>query len=883
MALPNWWEIVTPHKDIIDGNFNEAIFAADLGDVISGAAPLEYKDPVTFFKKTYLTNGLKNLLENVLSRLNGGKGDPVIQLQTPFGGGKTHALLTLYHTVKNYNDIKYLIPISDIQVPQNTKVAVFVGTQHDAVNGRTPWGEIAYQLGTYDIVKEQDIKRLSPGKDLINKMLGDNPTLILIDELAEYTVKAKDFAGQISAFSQEITEVAKSKNNCCLICTLPSSAPYGEEGERALNELQKIFGRLEAIYTPVEGIEIYEVVRTRLFDDLGKEAIRKKVAQSYFALYKKLGADVPPEVKETEYRDKIEHAYPFHPELIDVLYERWGSYPTFQRTRGVLRLLAEIVADLYNRKVSSPLIQSSLVNLSKQSIRREFVKHIGPEYDSVITSDIVGNAPKIDKEMGSEYKKYEIATEIATSIFIYSFGGDGIKGTTLPKIRVALLREGIQPTIVGDAISKLEDELWYLHSEEKQYAFRSEINLNRVIIAREEGISNDEVLKELRDQIQKNAGKSLEVYLWPENASDIPDNKKLKLVILSPDFPYKVKEKNEFANKKTSEFASEIFTKAGISFRVYKNTLFILAIDNNLYSNVSKNIKRFLALSSIQNDKTFFNSIPKERQDDLRDKLKAAEKEILFSILSAYKSLAILNEQNSVSWLDLGIPTVGMTTTISDRVKQYLEEQEKILRRVTPKFIIDKAFAKDENEKAIEDIYELFLKTPGLSLPEDENVILDATREGVANGVIGVKEGETVHYGEAITPSLSQSILRGEVAREIVAPKVAGTGNVNVGGNTIVVGGAVGGEVVKPLETPPKRVEAVKRLSFKAKIPLDEISSIIGGVILPLKEKPGSEVEITIEVKAESSEGFDKNTLENKVKETLKQIGAETVEWTEEK
>jgi len=189
--------------------------------------------------------------------------------------------------------------------------------------------------------------------------------------------------------------------------------------------------------------------------------------------------------------------------------------------------------------------------------------------------------------------------------------------------------------------------------------------------------------------------------------------------------------------------------------------------------------------------------------------------------------------------LDLGIPTVGMPTTISDRVKQYLEEQEKILRRVTPKYILDKAFAKDENEKAIEDVYELFLKTPGLSIAEDENVILDAIREGVANGVIGVKEGNTVHYGVSITPSLSQTILRGEVAKEIVSSKVVSVGNVNVGDSAIA-----GGREVKPVETPSESVNrgTVKKLSFRAKIPLDEISSIIGGVILPLKEKPDSEL-----------------------------------------
>jgi len=290
MTLPSWWQEATPHKDIREGRMSEAIFAADLGDVFYGKAPLEYKDASIFFQRTYLTEGLKNLLENVLSRLSGGKGlpaathsplaeqagDPVIQLQTPFGGGKTHALLALYHAVKNREKVEHLDIISKLPKSKNTKVVVFVGTQADPLKGRTPWGEIAHQLGVYATAKEHDEKRRSPGKEILRKILGDEPVLILIDEVVEYAVKAKDFADQISAFSQEITEAVKSKDNCCLVCTLPSSAPYGEAGERALNELQRIYGRLEAVYTPVEGIEIYEVIRKRLFDDFGKESIRKK-------------------------------------------------------------------------------------------------------------------------------------------------------------------------------------------------------------------------------------------------------------------------------------------------------------------------------------------------------------------------------------------------------------------------------------------------------------------------------------------------------------------------------------------------------------------------------------------------------------------------------
>jgi len=865
MALPNWWQVTTPHKDIREGRMNESIFAADLGDVATGKAPLEYLDAAIFFQKTFLTQGLKNLLENVLSRLSGGKANSVIQLQTPFGGGKTHTLLALYHVIKNREKVNHLDIISKLPIPKNAKVVVFVGTQADPINGKTPWGEIAHQLGVYNKVKEHDVKRRSPGKEILNEILGDDPVLILMDELVEYAVKAKDFADQISAFSQELTEAIKSRDNCCLVCTLPSSAPYGEAGERALSEIQRIYGRVEAVYTPVEGVEIYEVIRKRLFEDIGEEKIRKEVAQSYFDMYQKLGTDVPLEVKEIEYRERIEHAYPFHPELIDVLYERWGSYPTFQRTRGVLRLLAEVVADLYKQKIPSPLIQSSLVNLGNQAIRREFIKHIGNEYDSVIAADIAGKnarAPKVDKEIGSEYAKYGIASGIATSVFLYSFSGAAKKETTLPRVRVALLREGIPHTIVGDAISKLEEELLYFHSERKQYAFRNQPNLNRVIVDKEETISDQRIREELKENIQKNAGKALEVYLWPESVSDIPDNKSLKLAILAPEFSYD--------SENGKKLATEFFERAGTCFRVYKNTLFILTMEEEQYFTLSKSLKRFLALTEIQNDKGLLETLTKESQDELRKKLKDAEKEIPFKILTAYRHLALLDE-GGLNWKDLGIPTVGTSTSISERVKQYLKDQEKILSRLTPKYIIDKTFAKDENEKALRDIYELSLKTPGMSVLENENVLFETVKEGVKIGFIGVREGSEVYYKEQVVfPTLDSVILRGDYARKIKEGEEKGEENEEEREE---------GDRKKKEEI--KKGEIVKKLTLRAKIPWDKLSSIITGVIRPLKDK-GLPPDITIEIKADSEEGFDSTTLESKVKETLKQIGAKIEQWKEE-
>ena len=871
MALPNWWQVTTPHKDIREGRMSEAIFAADLGGVVfDEKAPLDYRDPAIFLQKTYLTNGLRNLLENVLSRLNGDKGDSMIQLQTPFGGGKTHALLTLYHTIKHWKKTKHLESLSGLKEPAGAKVAVFVGTHADAVSGKTPWGEIAFQLGQYDFVKEHDKKRISPGKEVLKKVLhAAGPTLILIDELLEYIVKAnraekleKITHGQTLAFLQEISELVASTENCCLVTTLPASIleRYDEEAEKALQQLQKVSGRVETVYTPVEGMELYEVIRKRLFEDVGDEKTRKQVAQTYFELYQKLGSDVPSETREVEYRESIERAYPFHPELIDVLYERWGSYPTFQRTRGVLRLLAEVVGDLYKRKVSSPLIQSSIVNLENPIIRREFVKHIGNEFDSVIASDIAGKnakAPKIDRDMGSEYEKFGIARGIATSVFLYSFSGAARKETNFQRVRVALLREGIPSTIVGDAISKLEEELWYFHSERKQYSFKNQPNLIRVIADREESITEDRIRETLKDRIQKADGKVMEIYLWPEGSADIPDNKAFKLAILSPDY----------GPENSKKLIGELLQKAGLGFRVYKNTLFLLLTDNDQYSMVSRALRRYLALKDIQADKELLSTLTKDSQDSLRSKLKDTEKEMPFKILAAYRHLTFLGEKGIES-KDLGIPTIGSSQSLSQRVKQHLIDHEKVLTRLTPKYVLDKAFGKDEEKKPFKELYELSLKTPGMPLLDSEDVLRDAIVEGVKHGLLGVAEGPEVYYKQDVTPSADSEVLRGEVAKKLKEEQEEL-------------------EEKKPEEKPgeeeieeKKREGLVTTVTLKAKIPWDKISAIISGVILPLKDK-GMPPEISIELEAKSTEGFDRTTLDSKVKETLQQIGAKIEKWEE--
>jgi hypothetical protein len=691
MTLPAWWQVVTPHKNIREKSFTEAVFAADLGDVLSGTAPEEYCDPRLFFAKTYLAAELKNLARNVIERLTSGRGDPVIQLLTPFGGGKTHSLITLYHLVKSFSEINHLDQVKELVMGvagfSGVRVAAFVGTSADPVKGKTPWGEIAHQLGSYEVVKDHDMRRVAPGKERLKEiLLSCGPALILIDELLEYIVKANRVEkveritqGQTLAFLQELSESAAASEKTALVLTLPASIleHYDEEAEKALVQLQKISGRVESIYVPVEGMEVYEVIRRRLFEDLGNQNVHRQVAEEYFKLYQGLGSEVPGEVKEMSFREKIERAYPFHPEFIDVLYERWGSYPTFQRTRGVLRLLAQVVGNLYERKVVSPLIQSSLVNLSFLPIRRE-------------------------------------------------------------------------------AVNKLEESLWYFHAEKHIYSFKNQPNLNKVITDREETIEESQIREILSENLNKLTKEGpFEVYLWPKEATGIPDNRRLKLVVFDPS----LKE----GRPEAKTFAKELMEKAGATFRIYRNIIFALAVDQDAYAGLKGKLRRCLALRDIAKD-TALSLAPASREE-LQNKLKQVEKDIPFQVINAYRHVG-WGGNGGVVWRDMGLPSTG-EGSLTGRVFRYLKDEKPILPAITPKLDLERGIGQDEEEKSIREIYELFLKTPGFPCLESEEVLFKAANEGTKKGIFGVCTEDRLFFQEPLlNPELESLVVRPEKAAE---------------------------------------------------------------------------------------------------------------------
>lgn len=420
-------QVAKPHNDILENKLTMDVFAADLWQVANGKAPIDYQDADLFFRKTYLTKGLKNIIKIAKARLEKKAGDSVIQLQTPFGGGKTHTLIALYHKAKEWN----------------AKVVVFEGTALDAHDVK-PWEELERQLtGKVEITKGS----IAPGKEKLIRLLEQSPVLILMDEVLEYITKAagikvgdSNLAAQTFAFIQELTAAVSTVGNSLLVLTLPSSTleHYDENAEKVFQRLQKIIGKTEKIYTPVEDDEIEHVVRARLFSKVDeKEA--KKVVNDFVEYAKNEGLLSGDEI--VNYRDKFLKSYPFKPEVIDVLYKRWGSFPTFHRTRGVLRLLSLVIHDFLDKNI--PFIRLGDFNLKNDEIKRELIKHIGSEWDSIIAQDITSDnsgAKKVDENIGSSYKPYRLGTVVSTTIFMLSFSGRGERGASIKEIKLSSLQ-----------------------------------------------------------------------------------------------------------------------------------------------------------------------------------------------------------------------------------------------------------------------------------------------------------------------------------------------------------------------------------------------------------------------------------------------------------
>jgi predicted AAA+ superfamily ATPase len=635
-----WREIAIPHADVLKGTFLQSEFAADISAVHAGRAPTEYQDAKAFFERTYITEGMRLLLTQVAQRLAGRGGEPVIQLQTAFGGGKTHTMLAVLHLATRK------VPLSDLQgipslveqaglmdVPQ-ARVAVIDGTahapgqawSHGKATIKTLWGELAWQLGGgdgYAIVKDADSNGTSPGKDVLRRLLEAHaPCVVLMDELVAYIRQFSEGAALSGgtydsniSFVQALTEAAKLVPTAVVLASLPESdvEAGSSRGVGALRALEKTFGRVQALWKPVATEEAFEIVRRRLFETIKDLKARDAVCRAFADAYVGEGAKLPSETQEARYYDRLTQAYPIHPEVFDRLYEDWSTIDGFQRTRGVLKLMAKVIARLWKTDNKDLLILPGSLPLADGDVRNEMTYLLPPGWDPVIEKDIDGDRAETTELEGKEprFGQVNAARRVARTLFLGSAPScvatkPGIRGLDRGRVLLGCLQPGQTTAVYADVLGRLADRLHYLNSsgdkasDATRFWFDTRANLRREMEDRKQRFDLktdvrkkvEEVVKKLFASVSPFEG----VHVFTPHA-DVPDDSALRLVVLPPEQSYLKDEPRQ-----ASDAVLEYLRSHGGQPRHRANRLMFVAADQLVLNRLREATRVALAWASIVED-----------------------------------------------------------------------------------------------------------------------------------------------------------------------------------------------------------------------------------------------------------------------------------------
>ena len=916
--LMPWREIITPHKDVASGNYQQAEFAADLWQVHLGEGTDEYRDPVEFFRRTYLTESLKNLLSNGAKRIAGVGGDPVVQLQTNFGGGKTHSMLALYHLFSGANTTELLgvdevMKDAGVKGPLNAKRVVLVGNKispgnpsvkSDGTTVNTLWGELAWQLGgkkAYEKIRNDDERATNPG-DALRELFNEyGPCLILIDEWVAYARQLHDqsdlpaggFETQFS-FAQALTESAKLAKNCLLIISLPSSdtatSPHahgqgedeevgGERGRTALSRLRNVVGRLESSWTPATAEEGFEIVRRRLFEpmtDIEKFKQRDVVARAFADMYRAQQREFPPECSESDYEKRIKAAYPIHPEIFDRLYTDWSTLIKFQRTRGVLRLMAAVIHSLWERGDRNPLILPANIPIDEPRVRDELTRYLPDQWKPIIEKDIDGpqSLPlAIDGDV-TNLGKFSACRRVARTVYLGSapITSAANRGLEDRRVKLGCVMPGESSAIFGDALRRLAGAATYLYQDGPRYWYSTQPTVTKLAEDRAEQYKRDQdkIVAELDKRLRRNLevkGEFSRIHPMPQSGQDVPDDLDTRLVVLGIDYPYS----KEAANPAETA-AKAILESRGNSPRIFKNTLVFLAPDNGRLQDLLDAVRKFLAWESILAEQTQLNLTPQQVAQAETQK-RAADGAVVARLPEAYQWLLVPVQAKSddpQTWEALKLSGID---GLAVRASKKLRSDELLLPTFAAtrlKMELDKIPLWRNDCVATKQLVEYFARYVYLPRLRDPAVLLNSISDGVAmltwehdtfafadsfdeasGRFIGLRGGCPVNIHDADSPGI---IVKSDIAKIQLAKDLPKFEDSSKPGNETQ-------EVKNPVATK----QQINR--FYGTVNLDpartgrDASRVADEVVSHLVALMGSDVTVTLEISASLPNGVPDNVI----------------------
>lgn len=909
-----WREVAPPHADVTSARFVEAEFAADLSTVSRGQAHPTYQDPREFFRITYLTGGLCSVLQGAIRRLSAQGGDPVVGLQTAFGGGKTHTMLALYH-LASAPDARALQGVARLLDDEGvdtlrlkTPPIVFVGTAKGpdlplhSEGGRavhTLWGYIAWRLAGwdgYERVRAADEARTNPGSEVLVDLLRlGAPCLILLDEVVAY---ARQLSGvQFDAFLtffQSLTEAAKAVPGALVVGSLPESAieAGGEQGAAALDRLTKIFGRVQSAWAAAQGNETYEIIRRRLFEPLDEDAerAREQAVKAYLSYYRANPGEFPAEARERAFEDAMRASWPVHPELFRILQTDWGALPKFQRTRGVLKMMAQVVFRLWRDGSDTPMIMPGYVPLGDDKVRVNVLEPLEPQYAAVIDREVAGDLsrPAAIEARSPNLSSKRAATRAATALFMATAPhGARNPGVEMARLRLGCAVPGDQPSLFGDAVRRMQESSAFLYAEGDRYWFSTQVTLNQEADNRGQALTEDAIESEITAMLRAEAdvrvmGGWHRVYADADNS--IEDAHETALVILRPAALHMARSDGQTA---AMVDAADILERRGAGQRQFRNRLVFLAPDLTAITDLRTNVRRKLAWQSIVNDAAGSLQLTPVQASDAANKLAEARTAAERALRNCWKHLLwpVTPDNNDSADAARGFTITGVT--LANRANAPLPQAAwdkarpdgVVAERLGAAILVadlQKVWPAGENHLSIRRLRDWYAQFPYMTRLRDSVVLADAIQALVgrigashayAAGPAGAEGFPGLSLDKPVTVSLdSDAVL---VIRTAAAAQLdrRADDTQQAGGGADTSGGIDGSNTTGDFPQPPT-AEVRRATRFHATVELDAsrpgpmVSQIAQAILAELARGPGARVRVRLDIEAEDAAGFTPDVIE---------------------
>ncbi|MBN2393309.1 MAG: ATP-binding protein, partial [Anaerolineae bacterium] len=800
--------------------------------------------------------------------------------------------------------------IGDIDLPE-ANIAVLVGTalgpdrpreypdaaQHTTLRVHTLWGEMAYQLGgaeAYALVAKADQAGVSPGSDALSELFFKfGPCLVIVDELVAYArnlygVKERLPGGtfeSIMTFMQALTEAIRRTAESMLLVSVPESdiEVGGEAGKAALNTLAHIVGRIESIWKPVTTLESFEIVRRRLFASSVDYAARDAVVNAFGDLYRNAAGEFPSGVAERDYLDRMRAAYPIHPELFDRLYQDWSTLERFQRTRGVLRLMAAVIHQLWTRGDQSLLIMPGTLPLDATPIRNELLRYLPDTWSAVYETDIDGpeSRPfKIDGDV-PVLGRYSATRRVARTIFIGSapsVAGQHVRGLEEVRIRLGCAQPGESAATFGDALRRMGGALTYLYTDGSRYWYDTRPTVNKLARDRAQAFKPADVDLEIITRLRKvpKTRDFAAFHVAPSGTSDVIDEGCVRVVVLLPGDTHKRGAAESAAIVATKRFLAS----RGNAQRLYKNMLVFIAPDDNDAAALGSAVRDYLAWDSINEEREELNLDAQQRRQ-VASSLNKANETVEVRLRGTYSWLIVPEQPEPLGPITFQAGRISGDDNFYARAARKLRNDGLLIEEWSPDILcmeLERYIWNDERgwEVGLKQLWEYLAQYVYLPRLADREVLLAAVKAGVGRldapiayatgkhpeghhtGVLFRQLGQ-VYFDEHSLLVHPDHIVRPPEVVKPPEPQPGGKKPVYVTGGTTPSDS--GGTVEPEPEPQPALTRYYGRVDVDAQRVNKDMGLIVEEVIQRLTSQVGCEVEITVEIHARKPDGFDESTV----------------------